>query len=83
MCALVFTRLMISLLNGLDLQVLRTLKTKQVTHAILGHLTEYVTSLENSGFLEPKETLQLHDAVQVWSLTLSLDTTFIVCKFFH
>lgn len=47
------------------IQVLRAVKTKQVTHAILGHLTEYVKTLENGGLLEAKETLQLHDAVQV------------------
>ncbi|KAG0575636.1 hypothetical protein KC19_5G019200 [Ceratodon purpureus] len=46
-------------------QVLRAVKTKQVTHAILVHLTEYVKSLENAGLLESKETHQLHDAVQV------------------
>lgn len=46
-------------------QVLRAVKTKQVTHAILVHLTEYVKGLENAGLLESKETHQLHDAVQV------------------
>lgn len=50
--------------------MLRAVKTKQVTHAILRHLTEYVKSLENAGLLEAKETLQLHDAVQVWSCTI-------------
>lgn len=47
------------------MQVLRAVKTKQVTHAILIHLTEYVKTLENAGLLEDKETLVLHDAVQV------------------
>ncbi|KAG0600449.1 hypothetical protein M758_11G035100 [Ceratodon purpureus] len=46
-------------------QVLRAVKTKQVTHAILLHLTEYVMSLENVGLLEAKEIVLLHDAVQV------------------
>lgn len=46
-------------------QVLRAVKTKQVTHAVLVHLTEYVRSLGNAGLLESKERLQLHDAVQI------------------
>lgn len=49
------------------MQVLLAVKTKQVTHAILVHLTEYVRSLENAGLLESKETHQLHDAVQVYT----------------
>ena len=51
--------------------MLRAVKAKQVTHAILLHLTEYVNGLENAGLLESKETEHLHDAVQVWSSTIS------------
>jgi hypothetical protein len=46
-------------------QVLRVVKTKQVTYAILLQLSEYVKSLEAGGLLESKETTHLHDAVQV------------------
>eukprot|EP00249_Psilotum_nudum_P020794 c27850_g1_i1 orf=499-4035(-) len=45
-------------------QVLRVVKTRQVTYAILIHLSEYVQSLEKAGLLEEKETNHLHDAVQ-------------------
>lgn len=55
-------------------QVLRGVKTKQVTHAILVHLTEYVKSLENAGLLESKETHQLHNAVQVLISTILYNT---------
>ncbi|XP_057544357.1 sodium/hydrogen exchanger 8 isoform X1 [Amaranthus tricolor] len=45
-------------------QVLRVVKTRQVTHAVLQHLIDYVQSLEKAGLLEEKEMLHLHDAVQ-------------------
>nr|ACF05808.1 Na+/H+ antiporter protein [Limonium gmelinii] len=45
-------------------QVLRAVKTRQVIHAVLTHLIEYVIDLEKSGILEEKEMLHLHDAVQ-------------------
>jgi len=47
------------------MQVLRVVKTKQVTYAVLMHLSEYVKSLGNAGLLESKETIHLHDTVQV------------------
>lgn len=46
-------------------QVLRVIKTKQVTYSILLQLSEYVQNLEKSGLLEAKEMNQLHDAVQI------------------
>lgn len=46
-------------------QVLRVVKTKQVTYSILLQLSEYVQNLEKSGLLEAKEMNQLHDAVQI------------------
>lgn len=49
--------------------MLRAVKAKQVTHAILIHLTKYVESLENAGLFERKEAVHLHDAVQVLSST--------------
>ncbi|KAH9316487.1 hypothetical protein KI387_025114, partial [Taxus chinensis] len=45
-------------------EVLRVLKTKQVTYSVLSHLSEYVQNLEKSGLLDVKEMNQLHDAVQ-------------------
>ncbi|MCO5555569.1 hypothetical protein L7F22_009114 [Adiantum nelumboides] len=45
-------------------EVLRAVKTKQVTHAILNHLVEYIEGLENTGLLEEKEINHLHDVVQ-------------------
>ncbi|KAL5175126.1 Sodium/hydrogen exchanger 7 [Glycine soja] len=45
-------------------QVLRVVKTRQATYAVLNHLIEYVENLEKAGILEEKEMLQLHDAVQ-------------------
>ncbi|XP_076893552.1 sodium/hydrogen exchanger 8-like [Bidens hawaiensis] len=45
-------------------QVLRVLKTRQVTYSVLNHLIEYVQGLEKSGLLEEKELVHLHDAVQ-------------------
>lgn len=46
-------------------QVLRVVKTKQVTYSILLQLSEYVQNLEKSGLLETKEMNELHDAVQI------------------
>lgn len=46
-------------------QVLRVIKTKQVTYSILLQLSEYVQNLEKSGLLETKEMNELHDAVQI------------------
>lgn len=46
-------------------QVLRVVKTKQVTHSVLNHLLDYIKNLENIGLLEEKEIAHLHDAVQV------------------
>ncbi|KAL2343567.1 hypothetical protein Fmac_004852 [Flemingia macrophylla] len=45
-------------------QVLRVVKTRQATYAVLNHLIEYVQNLEKSGILEEREMLHLHDAVQ-------------------
>nr|QBF58650.1 plasmalemma Na+/H+ antiporter [Lycium ruthenicum] len=45
-------------------QVLRVVKTRQVTYAVLNHLLEYVHNLEKIGILEEKEMIHLHDAVQ-------------------
>lgn len=45
-------------------EVLRIIKTKQVTHAILTELTDYVKGLERAGLLDTKETNHLHDAVE-------------------
>ncbi|CAN6675331.1 unnamed protein product [Malus baccata var. baccata] len=45
-------------------QVLRVVKTRQVTFSALNQLTEYLQNLEKVGMLEEKETLHLHDAVQ-------------------
>nr|UUA47112.1 salt overly sensitive 1 [Lilium pumilum] len=45
-------------------QVLRVVKTKQVTYSILNQLSNYVQSLEKTGLLEQKEMLHLDDAVQ-------------------
>lgn len=45
-------------------QVLRVVKTRQVTYSVLNHLIEYVQNLEKVGLLEEKEMLHLHDAVQ-------------------
>ncbi|XP_068662664.1 sodium/hydrogen exchanger 8 isoform X2 [Aristolochia californica] len=44
-------------------QVLRVVKTRQVTYSILKHLSEYVQNLEKLGLLEEKEVSHLHDAV--------------------
>ncbi|KAG6512733.1 hypothetical protein ZIOFF_030862 [Zingiber officinale] len=45
-------------------QVLRVVKTRQVTYSILKHLSEYVQNLEEVGLLEDKETFHLYDALQ-------------------
>ncbi|GAB4848155.1 Son of sevenless 1 [Ancistrocladus abbreviatus] len=45
-------------------QVLRVVKTRQVTHSVLKHLIDYIENLEKLGLLEEKEMLHLHDAVQ-------------------
>ncbi|KAG6516485.1 hypothetical protein ZIOFF_026950 [Zingiber officinale] len=45
-------------------QVLRVVKTRQVTYSILKHLSEYVKNLEQVGLLEEKETFYLYDALQ-------------------
>ncbi|XP_020699162.1 sodium/hydrogen exchanger 8 isoform X1 [Dendrobium catenatum] len=45
-------------------QVLRVVKTRQVTYSILKHLSEYVQNLEKVGLLEEKEMVNLDDAVQ-------------------
>nr|AHB86984.1 salt overly sensitive 1 [Boechera stricta] len=45
-------------------QVLRVVKTKQVTHSVLNHLLDYIQNLEKIGLLEEKEIAHLHDAVQ-------------------
>ncbi|KAB2624101.1 sodium/hydrogen exchanger 8 [Pyrus ussuriensis x Pyrus communis] len=45
-------------------QVLRVVKTRQVTYSVLNHLIEYLQNLEKVGILEEKEMLHLHDAVQ-------------------
>lgn len=51
-------------------QVLRVVKTRQVTYAVLNHLIDYVQNLEKVGLLEEKEMLHLHDAVQVIMIML-------------
>ncbi|EPS63755.1 hypothetical protein M569_11027, partial [Genlisea aurea] len=45
-------------------QVLRVVKTRQVTFSVLKHLIDYVHNLEKIGLLEEKEMNHLHDAVQ-------------------
>ncbi|XP_072989939.1 sodium/hydrogen exchanger 8 [Typha latifolia] len=45
-------------------QVLRVVKTRQVTYSILKHLSDYVQNLEKVGLLEEKEMFHLDDAVQ-------------------
>ncbi|KAG8637596.1 hypothetical protein MANES_15G139900v8 [Manihot esculenta] len=45
-------------------EVLRVVKTRQVTYSVLNHLIDYVQNLEMVGLLEEKEMLHLHDAVQ-------------------
>ncbi|KAE8705427.1 Endomembrane protein 70 protein family isoform 1 [Hibiscus syriacus] len=45
-------------------QVLRVVKTRQVTYSVLNHVMDYLQNLEKVGLLEEKEMLHLHDAVQ-------------------
>ncbi|XP_031110649.1 sodium/hydrogen exchanger 8 isoform X2 [Ipomoea triloba] len=45
-------------------QVLRVVKTRQATYAVLNQLSHYVHNLEEIGLLEEKEMIHLHDAVQ-------------------
>ncbi|KAL9674096.1 hypothetical protein QQ045_030366 [Rhodiola kirilowii] len=45
-------------------QVLRVIKTRQVTYSVLRHLIDYVQNLEKVGLLEKKEMTHLHNAVQ-------------------
>ncbi|KAB2620121.1 sodium/hydrogen exchanger 8 [Pyrus ussuriensis x Pyrus communis] len=45
-------------------QVLRVVKTRQVTYSVLNHLIEYLQNLKKAGILEEKEMLHLRDAVQ-------------------
>nr|APR62626.1 Na+/H+ antiporter [Ricinus communis] len=45
-------------------EVLRVVKTRQVTYSVLNHLSDYVQNLQMIGLLEEKEMLHLHDAVQ-------------------
>ncbi|KAJ0988445.1 hypothetical protein J5N97_006801 [Dioscorea zingiberensis] len=45
-------------------EVLRVVKTRQVTYSILKHLSDYLQNLKRVGLLEEKEMLHLDDAVQ-------------------
>nr|ADK60916.1 plasma membrane Na+/H+ transporter [Distichlis spicata] len=45
-------------------QVLRVLKTRQVTYSVLTHLSEYIQNLQKTGLLEEKEMIHLDDALQ-------------------
>ncbi|XP_065880812.1 sodium/hydrogen exchanger 8-like isoform X2 [Euphorbia lathyris] len=45
-------------------EVLHVVKTRQVSYAVLNHLSDYVKNLEKVGLLEKKEMLHLHDALQ-------------------
>ncbi|CAK9163719.1 unnamed protein product, partial [Ilex paraguariensis] len=45
-------------------QVLRVVKTRQVTYSVLNHLIDYLHNLEKVGLLEEKEMNHLEDAVQ-------------------
>nr|BAK23260.1 Na+/H+ antiporter [Puccinellia tenuiflora] len=45
-------------------QVLHALKTRQVTYAVLTHLSEYIQDLGKTGLLEEKEMVHLDDALQ-------------------
>ncbi|KAK8655695.1 hypothetical protein V6N13_108266 [Hibiscus sabdariffa] len=46
-------------------QVLRVVKTRQVTYLVLNHLLDYLQNLEKVGLQEEKEMIHLHDVVQV------------------
>ncbi|KAJ0973297.1 hypothetical protein J5N97_021256 [Dioscorea zingiberensis] len=45
-------------------EVLRVVKTRQVTYSILKHLSDYLQNLRRVGLLEEKEMLHLNDVVQ-------------------
>ncbi|KAL6847481.1 hypothetical protein ACP4OV_023334 [Aristida adscensionis] len=45
-------------------QVLRVLKTRQVTYSILTHLSEYIQNLQKTGLIEEKEMVHLDDTLQ-------------------
>ncbi|XP_078171756.1 sodium proton exchanger, putative (NHX7) (SOS1) [Carex rostrata] len=45
-------------------QVLRVVKTRQVTYSVLKHLSDYVQNLQKTGLLEEKEMFHLDDALQ-------------------
>ncbi|KAI3951869.1 hypothetical protein MKW92_021475 [Papaver armeniacum] len=45
-------------------QVLHVVKLRQVTYAVLKHLSEYVENLKKVGILEDKEVIHLHESVQ-------------------
>nr|BAF41925.1 Na+/H+ antiporter [Phragmites australis] len=45
-------------------QVLRVLKTRQVTYSVLTHLSGYIQNLQKTGLLEEKEMVHLDDALQ-------------------
>ncbi|KAK8942058.1 Sodium/hydrogen exchanger 7 [Platanthera guangdongensis] len=45
-------------------QVIRVVKTRQVTYSILKHLSEYVQDLQKAGLIEEKEMVHLDDSVQ-------------------
>ena len=45
--------------------MLHALKTRQVTYAVLTHLSEYIQDLGKTGLLEEKEMVHLDDALQV------------------
>lgn len=62
------------------MQVLRVVKTRQVTYSVLNHLIDYVQNLEKVGLLEEKEMLHLHDAVQVSFSDVLLFTLSIVFR---
>lgn len=53
-----------------NFQVLRVVKTRQVTYSVLNHLIDYIKNCEKIGLLEEKEMQHLHDAVQVHSVMM-------------
>lgn len=64
-------------------QVLRVVKTKQVTYSILKHLSDYVQNLEKVGLLEEKEMIHLDDAVQVEELISVSRYLILSVQFFY
>lgn len=66
-------------------QVLRVVKTRQVTYSVLNHLINYVQNLEKVGLLEQKEMLHLHDAVQVLLLCHACvyNMLHILCHYYY